>query len=262
MNEIVKLDKNLMAGFAGIQDDGFEGVTSQDLKPNFLRIAQSTTDCAKKGHASFVKGFEPGIFYDTTTKTNMGEVLKVIVLGYFTNYVEWGQDQGDFRGSYTVGDFEGMKNSLPNFIDDKGKTHPSTWVTDEGNKIVETKNYFVLLPDYTDLDILLFTMSGTAIPQSREWVTKMNAIKIEGQRLPMFASVWELGLLMNENEKGSWYALGKKGSSKIKHLGIVPKELQPLVIEKRELVAKWINENKSINYKTDETFSKEEATEY
>jgi hypothetical protein len=241
--------KALMATFEGEgMGDGFENVTENDLKPNFLRIAQSTTDCAKKGHDSYVAGFEPGIFYDTVTKTNMGETVKAVVLGYFTNYVEWGKELGDFKGSYTQKAFEEIKNTLAQFVDDDGKMHPSKWVTPNNTYVVETKNYFVFLPEYKELDILLCTMSGAAISQSKEWITKMSHINVNGKRPPMYATVWELGLVMDENSKGSWYALGKKGNSKIKNLGFVPVEDRAEVIAKRKIVAEWINESKSVNY--------------
>ena len=265
MNELtLQNEEALLAAFSSEElGNGFEEVTNDDLKPNFLRIAQSTTDCAKEGHEAYVESFKPGIFYDTTTKTNMGNTVKVVVLGYFTNYCEWGRELGDFRGALNKKQFENIKDNLTQYVDDKsGKTHSSKWVTPEKTYIVETKNFFVFLPDYPDLDILLFNMTGTAIGQSKNWTTKMNNVKLAGKRAPMFLTVWELGLLMDSNESGSWYALGKKSTSKIENLGFLSSELHQDVLSRRAIVAEWINSNKSISYKAADTDTFEDTNEF
>lgn len=254
-NKDLMKQENKEVGFftPGEIGDGFENVESTDLSPNFLRIAQSNHDFTKKGSPTYIEGFDPGNFFDSTNQKNMGNSVKAIVLGFMTNYVEWGEDLGEFKGSYNVTEFK----NLQGLTQDERK--PTTWSTPEGTKIVETKNYFVFLPDYPELDILLFCLSGPGITQSKKWMTKMSGVLFNGKKAPIYAAVWEIKTQFVSNDEYSWYAIGDRKSNNVQMVGFVPEELQSRVIELRKTVADWISTNKSISYKdsNEEQFSSE-----
>jgi hypothetical protein len=89
--------------------------------------------------------------------------------------------------------------------DDTGR-----WRTPDGTYLVDTRYFFGLRlrADGTTLyDVLAF--SATQAKKARTWLTRMQALKFlqtDGTQatLPIFAHIWHLSSVSEENEKGSW----------------------------------------------------------
>jgi hypothetical protein len=226
---------------------GFENVDSNDLQPNFLRICQAGHHFTEEANPSYKPGFKLGDFFDTSSNINMSNTVEIVVLGYFTNYCEWGPDDlGDFKGSHSVEDFNRAKKSLT-----QDKKNPSTYWNQEGNKLVETKNFFVYIPAYPELGILLFNLKSTGIGHSKKWLTNMSYVKHNGATAPMYASLWRLKTMYVSNDQNSWYAIGDKKNLNVERVGFVPSEHQKAVLEYRQTVSEWINSGTKIKYSED-----------
>lgn len=183
---------------------GFEEASASAYAIPFLQILQSGSPQCKKSDGAYIKGAEEGMFYNTVT----GELfagddgIVVIPCHYSNRFIEWKtrESGGGFVGEHMPG------TTAPTTKDDKGRD-----VLPNGHTLVDTRNHYVLLvkPDGT-VEPALITMSSTQLKKSRNWMSKMNGIKIKnaaGQFMtaPMPSRKYRLTTTPESNDKGSWF---------------------------------------------------------
>ena len=151
-NELMKLANNYT---------GYEDVSQTDLSIPFLKIAQKNSAQADKNNSAYIKGLKLGEFFNNVSCQNFGNELRVIPLNYFKIYIEWGKTFGEFLRAIEPVEFDKMRGGL--------EQEGTKWKTEDDHKIVDTRNYFVFLPDFPDEGILLFPLPAGAaalIPES------------------------------------------------------------------------------------------------
>lgn len=206
---VKKQEQALAAMQAAFQDDagaGFEEADASAYAIPFLQILQSGSPQCKKSDGAYIKGAEEGMFYNTVTQEIFDgeEGLIVIPCHYTQRFVEWKprESGGGFVGEHLPSD------PIVNMTkkDDKGRD-----MLPNGNTLVDTRNHYVLVVDKDgNLTPALCAMSSTQSKVSRQWMSKMQGIKIkdaEGKFVtaPMNSRLYKLTTVPKSNDKGSWF---------------------------------------------------------
>lgn len=192
---------NMFAADAG---SGFEEASASSYAIPFIQILQSGSPQCKRSDGAYIQGAEEGKFYNTVTQELYdGDTGILVIPCHFTNrFIEWKtrESGGGFVAEHMPGTTE------PTTKDDKGRD-----VLPNGHTLVDTRNHYVLLikPDGT-FEPALITMSSTQLKKSRNWMSKMNGIKLKnaaGQFVtaPMASRIYRLTTVPEQNEKGSWF---------------------------------------------------------
>lgn len=183
---------------------GFEEADASAYAIPFLQILQSGSPQCKKSDGAYIKGAEEGKFYNTVTQELYdGEVgITVIPCHYTQRFVEWKprESGGGFVGSHLPGEQPATTK------DDKFRD-----VTASGTNIVDSRNHYVLIcnADGT-LTPALITMTSTQQKKSKQWMSKMQGIKIKNAAgvfvtAPMMSRKYKLTTTPESNDKGSWF---------------------------------------------------------
>jgi hypothetical protein len=190
---------------------GFENYDS-DLYPiPFLKIAQTQSDETQKKNPAYINGLEPGMFYNSISGKVYGENINVVLLNFEHAYMRYGQEKGSFGGKYSLDEMtlrvrEGKYlPQMSNFVsvETGGKKNEPV------EKCVETLALYVMLPDYPDDGVMVFSFANTGFKYAKKWLVKARAYRIPGIAASyLFAAIWSVGTLLNTNDRGSWHAIG------------------------------------------------------
>lgn len=190
--------------FAEDAGAGFEEASASSYAIPFLQILQSGSPQCKKSDGAYVKGAEEGMLYNTVTGELFdGEKGLVVIPAHFTNrFIEWKlrESGGGFVGEHMPVD------APPTNKDDKGRD-----LLANGNVLVDTRNHYVMF--YNNEGILspaLITMSSTQLKKSRQWMSKMQGIKVKNGAgdfvaAPMSSRKYLITTTPEKNDKGSWF---------------------------------------------------------
>jgi hypothetical protein len=200
-----KQDKEVPDFLQGAQT-GYEGVDSESLSIPFLKIAQPTTPQASEDDPSHIDGLKPGMFFNSVSGTVYGNELRVIFLGYYRCYTEWSGDQsnGQYAGQWTPEEVKAAN------LEQDGMELK----TENGNRLVDTRNFFLMLPDHLEEGILLLSMQSTGITHAKRILSRAMAARLpDGNQAPLFGKVWTLKTALNQNDFGRWYQIGQKSTT-------------------------------------------------
>ena len=198
---------------------GLETIDKNDLALPFLKLLQSGSDETKKKHAKYVEGAEAGMFYNTVTKKlYSGEKgIQVIPVFYKMTYPEWapfekreGRPVHNDRGPDVMGKVT---------QNDRNKD-----MLDNGNEIIKTANYFVIINGERPEKALL-TMKSTGLKTSRQWNSLMedefeNDPKTgKAVPAPMFSRVYKLNSV-EQTGSFTWHTYNVNLLKKVDNAGL------------------------------------------
>jgi len=198
---------------------GLETIEKNDLALPFLKLLQSGSDETKKKHAKYVEGAEAGMFYNTVTKKlYSGEKgIQVIPVFYKMTYPEWapfekreGRPIHNDRGPDVMGKVK---------QNDRNKD-----MLDNGNEIIKTANYFVIINGERPEKALL-TMKSTGLKTSRQWNSLMedefeNDPKTgKAVPAPMFSRVYKLNSV-EQTGSFTWHTYNVNLLKKVDNAGL------------------------------------------
>jgi hypothetical protein len=232
--EVVKREEAgvpaLAEEFAALSGQGFEDTDKDAFAIPFLRVLQGLSPQVDENDPAYVEGAKQGMFINTITNVLFGKVIEVIPVHYMRDFVEWAPNRGGFIKAH--GPDPAILSRVTK-IDDHNNQ-----ILDNGNVIQDTRNHYVLIADQLNLGPIIFSLTSTGIRHSRKWMTLLNALIIPGteKRAPMFAGVWELSTILNENDDGKWYQVGNKTTTCIKFNEWVTKEQLAAAVEARKLL--------------------------
>ena len=196
------VEKNFLEEFA---NDGYQNIGREECKIPFLRILQPLNKQCQEGSDSYIKGAVAGLFYNTITNKLYGKTIKVIPIDFDRNWLEWKPNRGGFVASH-----------IPDSIK-VDKSQFNKWLTLNGNIITEHYNFYCLIADHLEDDIVIFSMSSSSICHAKNWNSLISYTKLgSGQRAPYYSSVWELETSFNQNDKGNWFSIGNASKTNIK----------------------------------------------
>jgi len=202
--------------FESVPGEGFEGVTADDLAIPFLKLLQKMSDEVDKDASAYVEGAEAGMFLDTATG-ELTEEVEFIACHYHRAMVEWRDRDsgGGFIAQHPVGHEAQFDRET------RGDKWTGRWRTGPETHLVDTRYFFGLrLKSDGTVSPAVISLSSTQIKKARTWVTKMRTLQGEnadGQKyqLPIFAGIWSLTSVHEENDQGSWHGF------KIEKIGII-----------------------------------------
>ena len=188
--------------FAGM---GMEEIKATDLSIPFLRILAQLSPQVNKRDGAYVQGAEAGDIYHTVSNTIFkgDEGIRIVPCYLSHRYVEWKPREkgGGFVASHH-GDDPTTKTARR---DDRGVE-----VLPNGNTLVNTYQFFVLLLTAEGPQRCMIAMSSSQVTTAKKWLTTINSQTSRGANgnlftLPMFANVYELSTVSQQNDKGSWF---------------------------------------------------------
>lgn len=232
-------DVVLSDGFLDTEYTGFENVDRDSLVIPFLKIAQKGSPGVEEESPAYIEGLKPGFFYNAATQTVFGEDLNIVLLTYYRSIVKWGTNLGDFQGYISVEQFEKEKSSW--------KKDGSNFVDVDGNRIQDTRNFFVVLPDYMDEGIMIYSMYGSGISASKKLLTRTSMLKYNNSRCPLYGAIWKLSTMYINDGKHTWYQIGDRTTLNANFQTFIPPEMQPVVLEAVATVKEYQKQADSID---------------
>jgi hypothetical protein len=170
---------------------GFEEVTQADIKIPMLRICQSMSPYRMKSDPKYIRDLEEGQFFNTITKQNYGNKVRVVPLMMFHSRLLFSKEGKGLLcraldAKNGVGDPGGLCAKCPN----------ARWLSEprsDGSTrplCDEYKNYAIVVVGTDGIvhpeGIAIFPMKGSAIPVSDEWIA---LARLRGG--PMFGGIYE-----------------------------------------------------------------------
>lgn len=195
---------------------GFEQADASAYAIPFLSILQSMSPQCKKSDGAYIKGAEEGMLYNSVTQEIIDGTNGVIVIPcYFKrSFIKWAprDSGGGFKGELMPSDPQVTAGK----VDNDGRL-----VDSEGNLLADTRTHYVLvLDDKGGYQPAVISLSSSQIKKSRQWMSKMNGIKMQradGTHFTpaMFSHQYRVSTVPESNDKGSWFGL------KVETLGAV-----------------------------------------
>ena len=217
-NEVAELNQNTAVALASMYEEdagsGFEEADKSAYAIPFLSILQAGSPQVKKSEGAYIKGAEEGFLFNSVTQDIVDGNDGVIVIPcyYMRRFIQWGARDagGGYKGEHLPTD--AIINQAKDvdgrllLADASGAFNPKT-----SDILTDTRNHYVLIVtadgSYTPA---LISLSSTQIKKSRQWMSKMDGIKLkraDGSMFtaPMFSHSYKLTTVPESNDKGSWF---------------------------------------------------------
>lgn len=178
--------------FAKLAGAGFEHAGKGDYALPFIGVLQKMSPQVDKKDPKYVTGAEPGMMINSVTNElfDGDQGVLIIPVEFRKVYLEWvPRDKGGgLKGEYlTREDAEARKQ--------------------EDTVIADTANHYVLLKTGLGYEAVLVSCTSTKLKFSRNFMSQMSRVKINGTPAPMFAKKYILKTVSQENAKGTFYNL-------------------------------------------------------
>ena len=207
---IATFDDGLLSGGTGLEE-----TTTEDFAIPFIRVLQPMSPQLQKQHGSYVAGAGAGDLYNTVTgEAYDGEKgISIIPCAYNKKYIEWiprEKGGGLVNASHDISILSKCKR------DDESRRY----YTPEGNEIVETAQFFVLVVENGTAQQAVLAFTSTQLGVARKWLTMLRMARVQNARgesveAPMFAYTYKLTTTTQSNDKGSWnaYSINQEGAT-------------------------------------------------
>ncbi len=208
------LPEDMASRFADNAGAGLEDFNGGDFAIPFLIVLQKNSPQVDEASGKYIEGAKAGTVYNTVTNKlydvaelpNKGAtgVLGLVVAAYQKMMVEWvpRDNGGGFVGQH-LPDSPTHRSAKP----DKDK--PNKLVLPNGNNLVETCYYYVVVDDEDGPQWAVIAMSSTQLKQSRILNTLIAAQKIKNAEgvsvaCPMFGQLYAANTKPESNDYGTW----------------------------------------------------------
>jgi len=224
-----KIDLTIYSSTGNLGDNDFD---RRDLTYGWLKIAQTNSQVATKGHAKFIPGMQAGMFYDTLTNTILGEKIRIVVLKYFRTFVEYSgnKQKKDYVRTIPEKEYRRMEAEKKLvYVEGDG-----TRTVESNNMIQEFVNYMVILPDHLELGVLRFSLGMGSVKQCIKWNSMIDtAFVAPGVKAKKWNFIWELGLSLDTNPKNqsTYWNIGSGSKVNATRSELVPSDMAGYVIE-------------------------------
>jgi hypothetical protein len=198
---------------------GLEEATSEDFAIPFIRVLQPLSPQLQKQNGNYVENANSGDLYNTVT----GEVydgekgILVVPCAYNKKYIEWIPRE---KGGGLVNANHGISILSECTRDPESRRFHTT----EGNEIVETAQFFILVVSEGAPQQAVLAFTSTQLGVSRKWLTMLRMARVQNAagnsvEAPMFAYTYRLTSTVMSNDKGSWnsYSINQEGPTDINH---------------------------------------------
>ncbi len=172
---------------------GNENITAGDLAVPYLSLLQSLSKPCTKGAPEYVKGAEPGHFFNTVTKEFKEEIICANMFVDTVYAINKKRGMGDdYQGEHI------SNEAALSHLEQEG-LNPSDY------DITEThKHMLALFNEETGAieSAAIYSLRSTALKASRLWNTQILTAYPNADR---FAGIWKLTAQLQTNKFGSWH---------------------------------------------------------
>ncbi len=206
--------------FLADANGGFEEADSSSFAIPFLQVLQSGSPQCKKSDGAYIKGAEEGMLYNSVTQEVYSgeEGLIVIPCHYQHRISEWKlREQG---GGFVASHDADYMSKVAVTKDDKGRD-----ITPQGTQLVDTRYHYVMICGKDgSLSPALILMASTQQKRSKQWMSKMQGIKIKDANgnfvtAPMASRKYKITTVAESNDKGSWFSWNIQLHSLVEDMG-------------------------------------------
>jgi hypothetical protein len=192
-NELELVDTTMFEG----ESSGFEGTSSETFKTPFLKILQALSPEIDEGNSKYIPGAKIGMFCNSATQ-QLYNKIEVVILKVEHSLIVWKPKRGGFAGRYN-------KSKEDEIVSKRQGV--KKWDT-EGNEVDDTIELFCMnIKD--PLDLFILSLSRTSFKHGRTFATRLRNLKANGKRIDAsWAGIWEISLVKESNEEGSWFTIG------------------------------------------------------
>ena len=202
---------------------GSESMTVDDLAIPRINIIQSLSPQRSKTKSEYIEGAEEGMIFDSVSKKLIdGEKGILIVPIQFTKlFLEWAPRE---TGKGLVANHGGDRAAYDAATVNLKYQH----ITNAGNEVIPTAEYFVFLIDEETGSArpYVLSMSKSGMKHAKRWNSIINTLldthptkpEINNWDAPIFWGTYRLTAVPESNQQGEWYRWEIKQEGTIKDL--------------------------------------------
>ena len=209
--DVVTFDDTLLS-----EGTGLEETTVEDFVIPFIRVLQPMSPQLNKASGSYVEGASAGDLYNTVTNSVYSGDKGIVLVpsAYVKKYIEWvPREKG--------GGLVNANHDISILSECRKDPESRKYYTKDGNEIVETAQFYVLVLDPEPQQAVI-AFTSTQLSVARKWLTMMRMARVQnsqGQHVeaPMFAYTYRLTTTSQSNDKGTWnsFSISQEGQTSL-----------------------------------------------
>jgi len=209
--DVVTFDDTLLS-----EGTGLEETTVEDFAIPFIRVLQPMSPQLNKAGGSYVEGASAGDLYNTVTNSVYSGDKGIVLVpsAYIKKYIEWvPREKG--------GGLVNANHDISILSECRKDPESRRFYTKDGNEIVETAQFYVLVLDPEPQQAVI-AFTSTQLSVARKWLTMMRMARVQnsqGQHVeaPMFAYTYRLTTTSQSNDKGTWnsFSISQEGQTSL-----------------------------------------------
>lgn len=179
----------------GLEGQGLDAITANEQAIPYLSMVQPDSTAAADGAT-------PGVWRNSATGEEYGNVVNVVVLAFRTIWNER-DTEPPFN---TVGRYQPHGIEVTIQQPKGGKGYPKMINPQTGNEVQELYVYAVILPEHPEVGVMMFNPTVGSMRTCKSWNTMLKSQLLpNGKQAPIFAFSWDLAvdLVDNPAKKGS-----------------------------------------------------------
>ena len=209
--DVVTFDDTLLS-----EGTGLEETTVEDFAIPFIRVLQPMSPQLNKASGSYVDNASAGDLYNTVTNSVYSGDKGIVLVpsAYVKKYIEWvPREKG--------GGLVNANHDISILSECRKDPESRRFYTKDGNEIVETAQFYVLVLDPEPQQAVI-AFTSTQLSVARKWLTMMRMARVQnsqGQHVeaPMFAYTYRLTTTSQSNDKGTWnsFSISQEGQTSL-----------------------------------------------
>ena len=209
--DVVTFDDTLLS-----EGTGLEETTVEDFAIPFIRVLQPMSPQLNKASGSYVDNASAGDLYNTVTNSVYSGDKGIVLVpsAYVKKYIEWvPREKG--------GGLVNANHDISILSECRKDPESRRFYTKDGNEIVETAQFYVLVLDPEPQQAVI-EFTSTQLSVARKWLTMMRMARVQnsqGQHVeaPMFAYTYRLTTTSQSNDKGTWnsFSISQEGQTSL-----------------------------------------------
>lgn len=210
--------------------EGYEGLNNSTMAIPFIRVLQSLSPQLKKSKPEYIPEAEEGQICNSVSGRIYEAPLRVVIGKFERLFIEWKPNRGGFVQAHSP---ETCENNPEYVLNEKYQL-----VAANGNILVDTYMYYVLLADFPGEGICVISMSSTQLKEAKKLNRMLMTTFLPGtakKALPHFMT-WTMDTVEMSNDGGDWY------NPRFNFEGFVTQDLlEAVVSERKSLPSKTVD---------------------
>jgi hypothetical protein len=232
------VDSEMLKMMGADAGKGVSTASEDNIVPLLYLLQKGSPQLDRADKVKYIKGAKDGDIWvrgTTTVIDGEEEGIEVVPCHFSKCWIQWKPNRGGFVGRHLTRPAEAV---LKEEETDGGGTR-NVWRMKNGDAVVETREYVVIITSLPKPLTLVIPMSSTNHTPAREWMGLINNCLIPGsdKTAPIYGYKYRMRSVPKKNDQGSWYMWS------ITHAGEEDGAAVPLMVDDIELykAAKKIN---------------------